>query len=60
MKQLFRFTAILLVIIVAILATLVVTGVFSSDEFLDNLVDVLKLVGIGVGASSVILLIVKR
>lgn len=60
MKQLLRFTAILLVIIVAILLTLVVTGVFGSDEFWDNLIDVLKLVGIGVGASAAILLIAKK
>ena len=60
MKQLLRFTAILLVIIVAILLTLVVTGVFSSDEFWDNLEDILKLVGIGVGAATAILLIAKK
>jgi hypothetical protein len=60
MKQLARFTAILLVIVVAIPLTLVVTGVFSSDEFWSNLVDILKLVGIGVGATAAILLIAKK
>jgi hypothetical protein len=60
MKQLVKFTGILLVIIAALLLTLLVAGVFDSSELWDNAATILKFVLIGFGASALIMLIAKK
>lgn len=57
MNNLVRFTLIILVVFIALLSTLAVTDVISSDELWDNMAMVLKLMGIFFGASVLILLL---
>lgn len=59
MKNLVQFTVISLVVIVATLLVLAVSGVLDATELRTNLALVAKLVAIVFGASAVILLVSK-
>lgn len=60
MQNLIKFTLILLVLIVAMLVTLAITGVLSSTELKDNMFLVGKITLVVFVASAVILLISKK
>lgn len=60
MQNLVKFTLIFIVLVIAVLLTLSVAGVLSSDELRDNILTVGKIVGIVFISSSLILLISNR
>lgn len=60
MVNLFRFVAIVVVLIVAILASLAVAGVLTSDQLWNNVSKVAQLAGIVLVAFGAVLLISNK